>query len=121
MALALSPSINDSDNTHVYVVSQNSSSLHVLQRILDTSSPQAGRVRLVSTLKAGIGAPAEMAGPRDVVVSGNGKRVYVAAEYGSSLVAFDRYDNTGSANYGGVVLAEVRTQDVDAVDGIRSP
>lgn len=121
MALALSPSINDSDNVHVYVAAQNSSSLHVLQRVLDTSSPQAGRVRLIATLKAGVDAPATMSGPRDVVVSGNGKRVYVAAEYGSSLVAFDRYDNPGSALYGGLALAEVRTQDVDAVDGIRSP
>lgn len=121
MALALSPSINDSDNTHVYVAAQNSSSLHILQRVLDTSSPQAGRVRLIGTLKAGVDAPALMTGPRDVAVSANGKRLYVAAEFGSSLVAFDRYDNSGSALYGQLVVSEVRTQDVDAVDGIRSP
>jgi uncharacterized repeat protein (TIGR01451 family) len=121
MGLALSPSINDSDNTHAYVVAQNTSSLHILQRVLDPSSPQVGRVRLVQTLKAGVDAPALMAGPRAVAVSANGKRVYVAAEFGSSLVAFDRYDNSGSALYGRLAVAEVRTQDVDAVDGIRSP
>ncbi|MCX7557222.1 beta-propeller fold lactonase family protein [Xanthomonadaceae bacterium JHOS43] len=121
MALALSPSINNSDNAHVYVVAQNSHALHVLRRVLDTTSPQFGRVQQLVAINPSSGAPARMTGPRDVAVSADGKRVYVAAEFGASLVAFDRYDNATSSNYGRLALAETRSQDVDAVDGIAAP
>ena len=121
MALALSPSINNSGNAHVYVVAQNSHSLHVLRRVLDPTSPQFGRVQPVGAINPSSGGPARMTGPRDVAVSADGKRVYVAAEYGSSLVAFDRYDNPSGNNYGRLVLAETRSQDVDSVDGIAAP
>ncbi|HET9049418.1 MAG TPA: beta-propeller fold lactonase family protein [Chiayiivirga sp.] len=121
MALALSPDINGSDNAHVYVAEQNNNSLIVLQRILDNSDPQFGRIRVLSTLVAGGDAPASMSGPRSVAVSPNGKRVYVAAQFGSSLVAFDRYDTSSSSLYGKLNLAEVRTQDIDSVDGIAAP
>ena len=121
MALALSPDINGSDNAHVYVAEQNNNSLYVLQRILDNSDPQFGRIRVLSTLVAGGNAPTAMSGPRAVAVSPNGKRVYVAAQFGSSLVAFDRYDTSSSDRYGHLNLAEVRTQDIDSVEGIAAP
>lgn len=121
VALALSPDVGIGDNAHVYVAAQNSNSVHVLQRVLDSSNPQFGRVRLLASVSAGGLAPSRMTGPRDVAVSDNGKRVYVAAQYGSSLVAFDRYDSPGSALYGQLTLAEVRTQDIDAVAGISEP
>lgn len=117
MALALSPGAH----SHVYVAAQNSHTVHVLRRVLDTTDPQFGRVRTVAQVSAGGAAPARMTGPRDVTVSDDGKRVYVAAEFGHSLVAFDRYDNAGSALYGQLSFAEVRTQDIDAVDGIQMP
>ena len=121
LALALSPNIDSSDNAHVYVAAQNTHTLHVLQRVLDSTDPQFGRVRPVTQVVAGGLAPSRMTGPRDVSVSANGKRVYVAAEFGHSLVAFDRYDNAGSALYGHLALAEIRSQNVDAVGGISAP
>lgn len=121
MALALSPDIEGSGNAHVYVAAQNSHTVHVLRRVLDSTDPQFGRVRPVTQVTAGGIAPSRMTGPRDVTVSADGKRVYVAAEFGHSLVAFDRYDNAGSAQYGHLSFAEIRSQDIDAVDGIQTP
>lgn len=119
-ALALSPDTDGNGNAHIYVAAQNTGTLHVLQRIRD-GGPATGRVRLVASMVAGSSAPARMAGIRDVVVSSNGKRVYAAAQAGSSLLAFDRYDNASSPLFGQLSVAEVRSQDVDAVDGIRAP
>ena len=119
MALALSP--ESGNHQHVYVAAQNSGTLHVLSRVLDSTDPQFGRVRALTQVVAGGLAPARMSGPRDVTVSADGKRVYVAAEWGNSLVAFNRYDNAGSAQYGHLAFAEIRSQDIDAVDGMRTP
>ncbi len=121
MSLALSPDINGRGNSHVYVAAQNSNTVYVIQRVFGTGGPQDGWVRNVGSVKVGSGAPQTMSGPRDVSVSPNGKRVYVTGEFGHSLVAFDRYDNPTSTAYGQLTFAEARTQDVDAVDGIRAP
>lgn len=121
MALAMSPDIGSSDNAHIYVAAQNSNTIYVLQRVLDSTHPQYGRIRLLTSVVAGGDAPTQMTGPRSVAVSPNGKRVYVAAQYGSSLVAFERYDAPSSSLYGQLTFAEVRRQNVDAVDGIAVP
>lgn len=119
MSLALSPA--NRGNTHVYVAAQNSNSVHILQRVRDTTSPMDGRLRRVGSVSVGAGAPQAMSGPRDVSVSPDGKHVYVAAEFGHSLVAFYRYDNASSALFGQLDFIEARTQDVDSVDGLQAP
>lgn len=122
MALAVSPNVNGSGNAHIYVAAQNTNAVYILQRIqADSSDPQYGRVRLIGSVGADSGGSPGMLGARDVAVSGDGKRVYVTGEFGHGLVALDRFDNASSAMYGQLALAEVRTQDVDAVDGISAP
>lgn len=121
MALALSPDTDGSGNAHVYVAAQNGNAVHVLQRVIHPADPAYGQIRLLGSVVQGVDAPQVMSGPRDVAVSADGKRVYVTAEFGHSLVAFDRYDNVSSALYGQLALAETRTQDIDAADGIRAP
>lgn len=115
MSLALSP-----DDAHVYVVAQNSSTVHVLARVRD-DSPAAGSLRRIGSITNGSGGVSKMQWPRDVAVSANGEHVYVAAESGDSLVAFTRYGNAGNSNFGLLEPLETRTDEVDGVRGIASP
>lgn len=121
VALTLSPDLDGSGNAHVYVAAQNAHAVHVLERVIHPGDPSYGTVRTLASVVAGADAPEAMRGPRDLSVSADGKRLYVAAEYGHSLAAFNRYDNVGSSFYGQLALAEIRTQDIDAVDGLRAP
>ncbi|HRQ63609.1 MAG TPA: beta-propeller fold lactonase family protein [Xanthomonadaceae bacterium] len=115
------PGANDpADVEHVYIVAQNSHTLHVLKRIVDPTSPAFGTLQNLFVYSDGSGGIAKMRGPRDVAVSGDGKRVYVASEVDHSVLAFDRDLNRSSASFGGLNLAEVRTDNVDGVDGIRN-
>jgi uncharacterized repeat protein (TIGR01451 family) len=115
------PGANDpADVEHVYVVAQNSNTLHVLRRLVDPTSPAFGTLQNLFVYTHGSGGITRMRGPRDVAVSGDGKRVYVASEVDHSVLAFDRDLNRSSASFGGLNLAEVRTDNVDGVDGIRN-
>lgn len=115
------PGANDNtDVDHVYVVAQNSNSLHVLRRQLDPTSAGVGSVQNLFRYNHGSNGIDKMRGPRAVRVSPNGKRVYVASQIDHSVLAFDRDTNRSSANFGGLTLAEVRSDNVDGVDGINN-
>lgn len=105
------------DNQHVYTVGQDDDSLIVLRRVSDPASSAYGSL---STLFEYRNIPG-MDGPSDVVVSPDGRRVYVSAQYGNAVLVFDRDLNRNSANYGSLVLVETRRDGVDGVDGLRSP
>ena len=108
----------DPADPHVYIAAANSDELVVMRRILDPSSPEFGRVVPLFEYSNNQGGISGLDEPWDLQVSPNGRRLYVAARNTDSVLIFDRDLNQGSANYGGLVLAEVRTDGVDGVDGL---
>ncbi len=120
MAVEIPGGSGEHAGRHVYVVSQNSNSLAVLRRVLDTSSSAFGQVQPVQLVESGIDdGPEFMNGPRDVRVSADGKRIYVAAEFSNAVVVFDRDLNTFSPRYGFASPVETRRDGVNGVDGLR--
>lgn len=107
------------DGEHVYVTGQNSDSLAVLRRVTDPSSSAFGQVQPLDVLIDGSDGISFMNGPRDVVVSPDGKRIYVAAEFSNAVLVFDRDLNSGGANFGLPSLVEVRRNNVLGVAGLR--
>lgn len=115
MAVEVSPMAGD----HVYVASQNSDSISVFRRVT-TSGDAFGTLvsgRQQFNLQDGIEF---MNGPRDLAVSPDGKRVYVAAQFDSSVLVFDRDLNRNGGNFGALAPVAVSRDDVDGVDGIDS-
>jgi uncharacterized repeat protein (TIGR01451 family) len=118
MALAIPGGSATGAGDHVYVASHASNSVSVLRRITDPSSSAFGKVEPVVTLFDNQGGISHMGGPRDVRVSPDGKRVYVAAENSSALLMFDRDLNASAGTYGRLSLVETRRDNVDGVDGL---
>jgi uncharacterized repeat protein (TIGR01451 family) len=113
MAVAVSPGAGD----HVYVAAQNSDSITVFRRIT-ASGDDFGTLtnaRQQRNLEDDI---AFMNGPRDLEVSPDGKRVYVAAQFDSSVLVFDRDLNRNGGNFGALSPVAVSRDNVDGVDGI---
>jgi len=113
MAVEVSPG----DGDHVYVASQNSDSISVFRRVV-TSGEAFGTLasgRQQFNLDDGIEF---MNGPRDLAVSPDGKRVYVAAQFDSSVLVFDRDLNRNGGNFGALAPVAVSRDDVDGVDGV---
>lgn len=108
-----------SDGAHVYVTGQNSNSLAVLRRVTNPTSSAFGQIQPLDLLSNGEEGVEFMTGPRDVIVSPDGKRIYVAAEFSSAVLVFDRDLNPGGARYGFASLVETRRDTVNGVDGIR--
>ncbi len=102
---------------HVYVVSEISSTVAVLRRVTDPGSSAFGRVQPIQIVANNSGV-SHMSGPRDVRVSPDGRKVYVAAQNSSALLVFDRDLNASSISYGHVNLAETRRHNVDGVKGL---
>lgn len=120
MAVEIPGGTGEHAGRHVYVVSQNSNSLAVLRRVLDSTSSAFGQVQPVQLIESGVdGGPEFMNGPRDVRVSADGKRIYVAAEFSNAVVVFDRDLNTFSPRYGFASAVETRRDGVNGVDGLR--
>ena len=120
ISISIPGTFDPTDIEHVYVVAQNSNSLHVLRRQTDPTSPGFGTVQNLFRYAHGDPGIERMRGPRAVRVSPNGKRVYVSSQLDHSVLAFDRDLNRGSGNFGGLNLAEIRTDSVDGVDGINN-
>jgi uncharacterized repeat protein (TIGR01451 family) len=116
--IALPAGGNEADNAQAYVVAENSSRLYVLRRIIDPGNPADGTLLPLFQYQNNAGGIVRMSGPRDVKVSADGRKVYVAAQFGHSVLAFDRDANRSSAGFGSLSLLEVRTNEVDGVDGI---
>ncbi|TVQ35929.1 MAG: DUF11 domain-containing protein, partial [Wenzhouxiangella sp.] len=118
MALAIPAGSAAGAGEHVYVASHSSNSISVLRRVTDPSSSAFGQVQPLSTLINNQGGITNMLGPRDVRVSPDGKRVYVAAENSSALLMFDRDLNASGGTFGRLSLVETRRDNVDGVDGL---
>lgn len=110
----------EANNAHVYVVASNSSRLYALRRVIDPGNPAAGTLVPLFQYANNQGGIVRMSGPRDVQVSPDGRRVYVAAQFGHSVLAFDRDTNATSQAYGSLLPLEVRSNGIDGVDGINS-
>jgi len=117
MALSMPPTaIDPTDNSHIYVVGQDDSSLIVLRRVVDPSSTAFGRVSTLFEYRGLAG----LHGPRDVVVGADGRRVFVGSQFGHSVLVLDRDMNRSSLNYGGLYPVEVRSDGADGVDGLNN-
>ena len=114
MAVASAP-----DGAHIYVVGQNSNSLAALRRVTNPASSAFGQVQPIGLLTSGSDGITFMNGPRDVVVSPDGKRIYVAAEFSNAVLVFDRDTNASGSRYGFPGLVEIRRNTVGGVDGLR--
>jgi len=107
------------DGAHVYVAGQNSNTLAVLRRVTNSASSAFGQVQPLDVLTSGSDGIEFMNGPRDVLVSPDGKRIYVAAEFSDAVLVFDRDLNSAGARYGFANLVETRRDSVRGVDGLR--
>ena len=96
-ALALSPG-----GTHVYVVGSSGNSLAVFSRDLVSGQLRFIEAELEATNDASDagGTVTALDRPAGVLVSGDGKQVYVAARFGNALLVFNRDDDSSSAQYG---------------------
>jgi len=113
MSVAASP-----DGRHVYVASQNADSISVLRRETDPASTSFGALFPVAQQFNRTEGIEFMDGPRSVEVSPDGKRVYVASEFSSSLIVFDRDTNASSARFGTLTQSSVSRDGIDSVDGL---
>lgn len=118
VALSIPGGAAEGAGRHVYVAGQNSSTVAVLQRVVDPDNTAFGQVQPVELLTNGQAGIEFMNGPRDVRVSPDGKRVYVAAEFSDAVLVFDRDLNEGGSRFGQLSLVEIRRDSVNGVDGI---
>ena len=118
MSLSMPQGSLPTDGEHVYVVGQTSSRLFVLRRNTDVTSPGFGRLTRAFEYSRNQPGLSRMNGPRDVQVSADGRRVYVAAQFGHSVLVFDRDLNRSGAGYGGLSRLETRSDGLEGVDGL---
>lgn len=103
---------------HVYVVGQNSHSIAVLRRVTDPDNSSFGQVQPIEILQNGDSGISSLSGPRDIIVSPDGKRVYVASENRDAVIVLDRDLNAASNSFGRLNAVEVRRNNVAGVSGI---
>ena len=102
---------------HVYVTSAANHKLYVFER--DTSAPISasdyGVLTWVQTIEQGAGGVTGLLQPSDVLVSADGRHVYVSSEQSDAVVWFGRDETTGELVYGGLVSDLIAS--VDGLDG----
>lgn len=98
-ALALAPG-----DTHLYVVGSTGNSLAVFARDAATGELRFLEAEIEATDDASDPGPAVAAldRPAGVIVSGDGRQVYVAARFGNALLVFDRNNDGASEQFGRV-------------------
>jgi cysteine-rich repeat protein len=96
------------DGAHVYVASAVTGSVTVFSRNQST-----GTLTLVAAYLDGFGGITSLAGAETLVVSRDGKNVYVAAQDDDAVTVFSRNQTTGSLS-----LVEFKKDGVDGVDGL---
>lgn len=102
------------DGEHVYVAAENDSGVAFFRR-----STTTGALTFVEAYKDGVGGIDGLAGARAIVVSPDGKHVYVAGEDDDAIAAFSR-NTTAGANFGRLTfLAKIANGDpgVSDLDG----
>ena len=118
-ALAMPPVGSRGAGEHVYIVAENSDTLAILRRVTDPTSSAYRQIQPLAVLANEEDGIESMAGPRDVAISPDGNRVYVAAENDHSVLVFDRDVNESGQHFGHLSLVETRTNRVDGVAGLR--
>ncbi|MGJ8662319.1 MAG: beta-propeller fold lactonase family protein, partial [Marinicella sp.] len=113
MDVAVSP-----DGEHIYVASANDSRLTVINRNNNAVSAEYGQVTINTSYIDNVGGFNELLGLRAVVVSPDGNKVYVGAEFDAAVSVLDRDSNPQSASFGRLAVVEVQKDDVDGVNGL---
>lgn len=113
MDIAISP-----DGEHVYVASANDSRLTVINRNNNPISSEFGQLSINTSYVDNVGGFTHLLGLRAVVVSPNGEKVYVGAEFDAAVSVLDRDSNPNSASFGQLAVVEVQVDDVDGVNGL---
>lgn len=96
------------DGNHIYVASYSDDSVTVFQR-----DPKTGQATLLQVARNNIGGVTGLNGAQSVMVSPDGKHVYVSSDFDDSLVAFSRDPLTGL-----VTFVERETDGAGGVDGL---
>lgn len=118
-ALDIPPAGSRGAGEHVYVTGEDSNTLAVLRRVTDPTSSAFRQIQPLEVIANDEDGIESMSGPRDVEVSPDGNRVYVAAENDHSVLVFDRDVNESGQRFGRLSLVETRVNRVDGVAGLR--
>ena len=121
LGIAVSPDPGDGKGSrNVYVASSNDDSITSYLRNVDTESGGFGTLTKLDTIADGnvFGSRTldGLDGARSVVVSGDGKNVYVTGEFDDSLVVFGRESVAGRLTW-----LESRRDQIDGVEDLDQP
>ena len=114
MGIAASNDATDTDGSrHIYVTGHTADALLVFKRNVESASNDFGKLTLVQSFADGSSGVDGLNGARAVVVSPDGKKVYVAGEDDDAVAVFAR-----EATGGTLVFVEAAFDGQDGVDGI---
>jgi uncharacterized repeat protein (TIGR01451 family) len=114
MGIAASDDLLDTNGSrNIYVTGHTADSLVVFDRNVEPASEDFGKLTIVQSFKDGVSGVDGLNGARAVVVSPDGKQVYLAGEDDDAVAVFAR-ESTG----GTLVFVEARFDGQDGVDGI---
>ncbi|MEO7794488.1 MAG: beta-propeller fold lactonase family protein [Thermoanaerobaculia bacterium] len=114
MGIAASNDPTDTNGSrNIYVTGHTADSLSVFDRNVEPASDDFGKLTLVQGFKDGVGGIDGLNGARALVVSPDGKQVYVASEDDDAVAVFSR-----EATGGTLVYVESRFDGQGGVDGL---